>query len=457
MPMINKCTYYLVYSVWNFILAGILLWIWNCIDCTVVWRLWITRWNLVTSYLLHVLYSSMSLLVCYKCMCSYVHNFNLLDVLVTAFLLFIGSPCLAIGLMYNQQQEQYCLIPSPGLPWPQGVSVMIVCRFRLRPTGHSDFRVSHNDVNLTSNSSKYAINRPSAEKEREILRVRLNVLNFTESDTGNYTCSADFVRQPTIQNTTAVYINSSSTPCVPKRKSSPVPRRKNEPNFSIVIYIPISPTSTVETEVPTSSEIVPSSGTSSVQSPVQKESVSSVPSPVQRESSSSVPSPVQKESSSSVPSPVQTEILPSTPEPKQQVEMWWNTALDISSCQYITLCLFSQPYSTIKKEATTTCVLVVQENVTKVHANAFIAISVVVILVMAVGTAIISVTVICTRRTSRAGNFIFLCHLSLLIFSFSSYSEKERGRMNGDCVIYQIPDTSEIHFQPRPSDTHVDV
>ena len=64
-------------------------------------------------------------------------------------------------------------------------------------------------------------------------------------------------------------------------------------------------------------------------------------------------------------------------------------------------------------EATTTCVLVVEENVTRVHTNTFIAISVVVILVMVVGTAIISVTVICTRRTSKAGNFIFLIAISL--------------------------------------------
>ena len=265
-------------------------------------------------------------------------------ILVTAFLLLIiGSSCLAIGLMYNHQQEQYCLIPSPGLPWPQGVSVVIGCRFnRLRPTGHSAFSVFHNDVELTQNSSKHTINRPPANVEKKTLRVQVNVLNFTESDTGNYTCSADFVRKPTIQNTTAVYINSSSTPCAPKWQLSP---SKNKPTISIVVYLsPISP-NTVKTEVPTSSEIVPSSSASSVPSPVQTQSVSSVPSPVQRESVSSVPSPVQtqsvssvqspvqmqsvssvpnpvqRESVSSVPSMVQTEILPSASEPTPQVEM----------------------------------------------------------------------------------------------------------------------------------------
>lgn len=72
-----------------------------------------------------------------------------------------------------------------------------------------------------------------------------------------------------------------------------------------------------------------------------------------------------------------------------------------------------------------------EENVTRVHDNnTFIGISLAVILVMVVGTVVISITIICTRRAYDAGNFTLLCHFvsfEILFLLIHTQKKKEEG------------------------------
>ena len=351
---------------------------------------------------------------------STIINSYYLGVSITA-----DSPCLAMDVIYNRQQEQYCLIPDPSVTWPHGMSVAVSCRLSITSTV-SKFKlcVLYNGTEILQNSSKYIIQRTSLTitSARRVYQVGVNILNFTRSDTGNYTCRADFSLRRTLQNTTEVTINSSRTPCalnqqLQLQRPSPSSRSRGS-RISIVVDILTLPSaSSTPNPVSTASEGV-RTGTptkTTALSTLQSSSVESK-SPRDIPSSHSVsftpnPAPTQLLTSAGVGAGIPSETtslstLQSSSKPQLQV----TTILlrhkghkregaersKSSNSQQHYKKFVSQPAATTGVPSS--CVLGNENSAKWRRDNVFIAVSASLSVLMAVGILVFSAVLIYTRR-----------------------------------------------------------
>lgn len=135
------------------------------------------------------------------------------------------------------------MTPSPGQTWPANVTVVITCKAQIRTTPDSrrqyNLQLLHGKRAIVWNSTNTTV--ISGNTESRVATVHIH--NFTEPDTGNYTCRVQLDAEPegrtTGEKNTKVVIDSSHTPCAKKRERLPAKAMPESPN-TVPIAIDVS-------------------------------------------------------------------------------------------------------------------------------------------------------------------------------------------------------------------------
>lgn len=135
------------------------------------------------------------------------------------------------------------MTPSPGQTWPANVTIVITCKAQIRTTPNSrrkyNLQLLHGGRAIVWNSTNTTV--ISDNTNSTVATVHIH--NFTESDTGNYTCRVQLDAEPegrtTGEKNTKVVIDSSHTPCAKKRERLPARARPESPN-TVPIAINVS-------------------------------------------------------------------------------------------------------------------------------------------------------------------------------------------------------------------------
>lgn len=150
---------------------------------------------------------------------------------------------------YNNEREQYCLIPSPGQAWPSDVTVDITCKIQISTTPNS---LSVYSLQLLHGVREISRSLISDNVQHKVVHIH----NFTESDTGNYTCRARLVAAgagglTTREDTTEVAIDSSLTPCA-KPREQPLAKARPRSSNRVAVDIDVSISERWRPQVPNS-------------------------------------------------------------------------------------------------------------------------------------------------------------------------------------------------------------